>query len=182
MSSTALLVIDVQRSAFDGVFFPPIDRPEDLVSNARLLVDAAHHSGTPVIFVQHCEGVGQPFEVGMPHWEFHDKLTQIAGDLIIRKYASSAFEKTDLNAKLRALGVRDLVVCGLQSEHCVTNTSKSALTLGYNVRVASDGHSTWPSKGQTSKAIVEGVNSELQSLGAVLESTARIATILHALA
>src|ERR1022692_2615092 len=142
MSSTALLVIDVQRSAFDGVFFPPIDRPEDLVSNARLLVDAAHHSGTPVIFVQHCEGVGQPFEVGMPHWEFHDKLTQIAGDLIIRKsqvgmphwefhdkltqiagdliirkYASSAFEKTDLNAKLRALGVRDLVVCGLQSEH-----------------------------------------------------------------
>jgi nicotinamidase-related amidase len=180
MSITALLVIDVQRIAFDGILFPPIDRPEDLVSNARLLVDAAHDSGTPVIFVQHCEGVGQPFEVGMPRWEFHDKITPIAGDLIIRKYASSAFENTDLDAKLRALGVRDLVVCGLQSELCVSNTSKSALTLGFNVRVVSDGHSTWPSNGQSSKAIVERVNSELQSLGAVLESTARIASILYA--
>jgi nicotinamidase-related amidase len=173
-------VIDIQRCAFDGVSFPPIDQPEDLVSNARALVDAARDSGTAVIFVQHCETTGRPFEVGTPQWEVHQELTPMAGDLIIRKYASSAFEGTDLDAKLRAFGVRDLVVCGLQSELCVSNTSKSALTLGYNVRVASDGHSTWPSKGQTSKAIVNVVNNELQSLGAVLESTARIVRILHA--
>ena len=179
MPSTALLVIDVQRSAFDGALIPPIDRPVELVGNARLLVDSARGSGTAVVFVQHCEGAGEPFEVGTPHWEFHDALTPAAGELVIRKHASSAFEGTDLDERLRALGVTDLVVCGLQSEHCVSNTSKSALARGYGVRVASDGHSTWPSDGRTPKAIVEAVNSELESLGAVLEPAQAIAGSLR---
>ena len=179
MTSTALLVIDIQQSAFNGVFCPPIDRPEDLVRNARLLVDAARVSGTPVIFVQHCESAGQPFEVGTLHWEFHDQLTPEAADVVVRKYASSAFEHTDLAEKLRALGTTDLVICGLQSEFCVSNTSKSALTLGYRVSIANDAHSTWPSQGRTPQAIVQGVNSELKSLGAILESTAGIVRTLR---
>ena len=175
MRHTALLVIDIQKSAFNGVFCPPIDRAEILVANACLLVAAARVSETPVIFVQHCEGAGEPFEEGTPHWEFHEQLTPRAGDTVIKKYASSAFENTDLGEKLVALKVQDVVVCGLQSDFCVGNTSKSALALGYRVRIANDAHSTWPSNGQTPEAIVVDVNSDLQSRGAVLESTAEIA-------
>ena len=174
MTSAALFVIDIQQAAFNGVFCPPIDRAESLVVNARALVDAASDTGTPIIFIQHCEGKGEPFEVGTPHWEFHEQLTPRAGELVVKKYASSAFENTDLDAKLSALGARDLVVCGLQSDFCVSNTSKSALALGYGVRVASDAHSTWPSNGQTPEAIVGDVNNDLQSFGAVLKSTAEI--------
>jgi nicotinamidase-related amidase len=175
MSSVALLVIDIQQAAFDGVFVQPIDRAADLVANARTLIDAAHAAGQPVIFVQHCDAKGEPFEEGTPHWQFHEQLTPQAGDLVVKKHASSAFENTDLQAKLDALEARDVVVCGLQSDFCVSNTSKSALSLGYRVRVASDGHSTWDLDGETAKAISERVNGELQSLGAVLEPTARIA-------
>jgi nicotinamidase-related amidase len=181
MTPVALLVIDIQQAAFDGVFCPPIDRAADLVANAGSLVTAARAAGTPVIFVQHCEGKGEPFEEGTPHWQFHEQLTPQPGDLVVRKYASSAFENTDLQTKLDALGARELVVCGLQSDFCVSNTSKSALSLGYRVRIASDAHSTWDLDGETAAAISERVNAGLQTLGAVLDSTASIAQTLRRL-
>lgn len=170
----ALLVIDIQQAAFDGAFCPPIDRAADLVANACSLIAAARAGGQPVIFVQHCEK-GGPFEEGTPQWELHQHLSPRTGDVRVRKYTSSAFENTDLEAQLAALGARDLVFCGLQSDLCVSNTSKSALALGYRVRIASDGHSTWPSNGETARTITDRVNGELQSLGAVVDSTAGIA-------
>jgi nicotinamidase-related amidase len=176
MSSVALLVIDIQQAAFDGAFVAPIHRADDLVANARTLVDAAHAAGQPVIFVQHCDAKGEPFEEGTPHWQFHDQLTPQAGDIVVKKHASSAFENTDLKARLDALGATDLVVCGLQSDFCVSNTSKSALSLGYQVRIASDAHSTWDLDGEAAQAISERVNGELHSLGAVLEPTVQIAS------
>lgn len=175
MPTIALLVIDIQQAAFDGAFCPPIDRSSELVANARALIDAAHAAGEPVIFVQHCDAKGEPFEEGTPHWQFHEQLTPQDGDLVVKKHASSAFESTDLEAKLAALGARDLVVCGLQSDFCVSNTSRSALALGYRVRIASDGHSTWDLNGESAAAISERVNQELESLGAVLASTNTIA-------
>ena len=179
MPANALLVIDIQQAAFDGAFCPPIDRSTELVASARTLIDAAHAAGEPVIFVQHCDAKGEPFEEGTPHWQFHDQLTPQAGDLVVRKYASSAFENTDLEARLAALGARDLIVCGLQSDFCVSNTSKSALALGYRVRIASDGHSTWDLNGESAAAISERVNAELQSLGAIVDSTEHIARSLR---
>jgi nicotinamidase-related amidase len=176
---TALLVIDIQQAAFDGAFVQPIDRAGDLVANARTLVDAARAADRPVIFVQHCDAKGEPFEEGTPHWQFHEELTPEAGDLVVKKHASSAFENTDLKAKLDAIGATDLVVCGLQSDFCVSNTTKSALSLGYRVRIASDAHSTWDLNGETAGAISERVNGELQSLGAVLDSTSSLATNLR---
>jgi nicotinamidase-related amidase len=180
MTSAALLVIDIQRGAFDGARCPPIDRSAELVSNAVALVAAAREAEFPVIFIRHCDDPGQPFEEGTPHWEFHERLSPSPTDIVIKKYASSAFENTELGATLQDLEIADLVVCGLQSEFCVSNTSKAALALGYRVTVAQDGHSTWPSEGRASHVIVETVNEELRSLGAALASTASLAAKLRA--
>jgi nicotinamidase-related amidase len=180
MTSAALLVIDIQRAAFDGVRCPPIDRAAELVSNAVALVAAARDAEAPVIFIQHCDEPDQPFEEGTPQWELHESLSSGPSDIVIKKHASSAFENTALGATLQKLEIADLVVCGLQSEFCVSNTSKAALALGYRVAVAQDGHSTWPSAGRASHVIAETVNEELRSLGAVLGSTATLAAALRA--
>ena len=179
MSPAALLVIDLQRGAFDGVRCPPIDRPDELVGNAQSLIAAARDGAVPVVFIQHCEGAGHPFEEGSDHGEFHQQLTPQAGDLVVKKHASSAFENTDLRARLLALEVTDLVVCGLQSEFCVSNTSKAALELGYRVSVAQDGHGTWPSEGKRSEVIADAANNELRSRGAIVESTSHLAAKLR---
>ena len=180
MPNTALLVIDIQRGAFDGARCPAIDRATELIANAGALIAAARAAGTPVLFIQHCDEPGEAFEADTPHGEFHEALSPQPGDAVIRKRASSAFENTELAATLQQLGAQQLVLCGLQSEFCVSNTSKAALALGYGVRVAQDGHSTWPSRGRLSQDISDGVNVELQSLGAVLTSTADLAVALRA--
>ena len=179
MPKTALLVIDIQRGAFDGARCPVIDRAAELVANASALVAAARAAGSPVVFIQHLDEPGGAFEQDTPHGEFHADVAPRPGEAVIRKRASSAFENTELAATLHGLDAQQLVLCGLQSEFCVCNTSKAALALGYGVRLAADGHSTWPSGGRSSEAISAGVNAELHALGAVLASTASLAVSLR---
>jgi nicotinamidase-related amidase len=180
MSTTALLVIDIQRGAFDGVRCPPIDRPTELVANASSLITAARDAGSPVVFVQHCDEANTPFEEGTPHWELHEQLVPNEGETVMRKYASSSFENTNLGETLQQLAIKALILCGLQSEFCVRNTGNAALDLGYTVRIAQDGHSTWPSEGKSSEMISENVNKELAARGAILDSTAKLAAMLRA--
>jgi nicotinamidase-related amidase len=180
MPATALLVIDIQRGAFDGLRCPPIDRPAELVANALLLIAAARDAGSPVLFIQHCDEPNSPFEEGTTHGELHERLVPNATEAVIKKYASSSFENTNLGETLQRLAIQNLILCGLQSEFCVRNTGNAALDLGYTVRIAQDGHSTWPSEGKSSAAISENVNKELAARGAILDSTAKLAAMLRA--
>jgi nicotinamidase-related amidase len=180
MSTTALLVIDIQRGAFDGVRCPPIDRTTELVANAALLIAAARDAQSPVVFVQHCDEAGAPFEEGTPHWELHEQLVPNPGETVIKKYASSSFENTILGETLQRLKIKDVILCGLQSEFCVRNTGNAALDLGYTVRVAQDGHSTWPSDGKLSEVISDSVNKELAARGAIVVPTANLVAMLRA--
>src|ERR1700754_3486371 len=123
MQNTALLIIDIQRGAFDGVRCPPIDSPERLVANAGALLEAARAGGHAIVFVKHCDDPGQAFEDGTEHGELHGALVPVPGELVLKKYASSSFEGTDLDSQLKAKGVDELIVCGLQSEFCVSNTT-----------------------------------------------------------
>jgi nicotinamidase-related amidase len=179
MKDTALLVIDIQRGAFDAQRCPPIDRAAELVERANALIDAARASGTPIVFVQHASEPGDPFEAGSVHAELHDSFGPRPDERVVQKWESSAFDGTDLQAHLQGLGVKQVVVCGLQSEFCVSNTSRSALALGYLVQLAADGHSTWPSDGRTSQAISDAVNQALQAAGAVLQPTAALAAAIE---
>jgi nicotinamidase-related amidase len=178
MTQTALLVIDLQRGAFDSVRCPPVDRAPALIHHAVALVDAARLAGVPVVFVQHCQAdAGAPFEEGTTHGQLHEALRPQSGDTVLKKIQSSAFDGTDLADRLQALAAGELVVCGLQSEFCVSNTTRSALALGLGVLVAEDAHSTWPSNGLSAEAIAANVNRDLRAAGATLRSTREL--ILH---
>ena len=178
MSHTALLIIDIQRGAFDGVRCPPLASPERLVRHAGQLLQAAREGGHQVVFVRHCEEAGGPFEDGTPHGELHESLVPAAGEVVLKKQQSSSFEGTDLDEQLKARHITELVLCGLQSEFCISNTARSALGLGYRVQVASDGHGTWPSEGRSADEISAEVNRQLAEAGAHLATTAELAATL----
>ena len=177
---TALLVIDLQRGAFDGVRCTPIDAPDALIDGASALIEAARAGHVPVVFIQHC-GVeaGGAFEEGSPHWDLHAALVPAADELVMRKYASSSFEQTDLDRRLRARNVGQLVLCGLQSEFCVSNTAHAALALGYRVQVAGDAHSTWPSDASTAATIRDAANAALARAGATVLPVDRLVGALR---
>lgn len=131
------------------------------------------------VFIQHCEDAGEVFEEGSSHGELHESLVPQPNDLVMRKYESSAFAGTDLASFLEGLQAKELVLCGLQSEFCVSNTAKSGLTKGFKVFIAQDGHRTWPSENELAIAISERVNQELEACGAQLRSTDNLIHSLH---
>lgn len=179
MQTTALLVIDIQRAAFDGQRCPPIDSPQRLIRSACTLIEAAREGSRPVFFVQHCDEPDQPFEEGTDHWQLHEQLMPAPSESVLKKYESSSFEGTDLDTQLKARSITEVVLCGLQSEFCVSNTARSAIELGYAVRIAQDGHSTWPSDGRTAAEIEDEVNAQLAQAGAVLATTEDLALALR---
>ncbi|NKI97074.1 cysteine hydrolase family protein [Rhizobacter sp. SG703] len=173
----ALLVIDLQTGAFDGVKCDPIDAGDRLLDRAAELLDAARAAGLPVLHVQHGEPQGVLVK-GTPQWQLHPAVAALPGEACVEKQAWSAFENTALDALLRESGVRRLLVCGLQSEVCVTHTSQAALTLGYEVTLASDAHGTWPDATSSADEIIARQNTALAALGAQLQGTREIVALL----
>jgi nicotinamidase-related amidase len=173
----ALLVIDLQAGAFDGAKCDPIDSGERLLRHAAQLIAAARSAGLPVLHVQHGEPTGVLVH-GTPQWEIHPDVAPLPGEARVAKQAFSAFENTGLDALLRGTGIDQLLVCGLQSEVCVTHTSQSALALGYDVILASDSHGTWPDATAGAEEIIARQNEALAAQGVRLLSTREIVSQL----
>jgi len=170
-NSTALLVIDVQMGAFDGVRCDAMPGADHMLEKVGQLIDAVRGSSVELIYVQHCAPKGQVYEEGSAHWLFHPDIAPTDSDFILMKRHSSSFEDTELDDKLKSLNIDSIIVCGLQSEHCVSNTALSALSLGYQVTVAHDAHGTFPDAGLSAEQIIERQNRRLLEKGAVIKSS-----------
>lgn len=176
--SIALLVIDLQRCAFDGELSPAIHGAEDLLASASSLIAAARTAGAPVIFVQHCGTPDQLYAEGTERWVIHPSLAPEPTDLVVQKRQSSAFDGTELQRLLEGKQIDTVITCGAQSEFCVANTSLAALGLGFTVYVAEDAHSTWSTEACHASAIIERQNSRLSEHGAHVEPTTKLVELL----
>lgn len=178
MNALALLVIDIQIGAFDGKLLPTIDMGGDLLSKTKTLVDAARKGDVPVIFIQHCAAKGLLVE-GTKAWPIHPSLAPRVGELVIEKRASSAFEDTNLADVLSNGRMEGVVLCGLQSEHCISNTAFDALNRGLRVYVCSDAHSTWQTEEATAMEIKAEQNEALSKRGATVLPTATVVSLFY---
>lgn len=96
------------------------------------------------MFVRHeSENLQSPLAEGSPGGEFKDFLTGTP-DLLVRKTVNSSFYGTpDLNVWLRAEGIREVVVCGITTNHCCETTARMAGNLGYETYLAIDATHTF---------------------------------------
>lgn len=136
--TTALLIIDMQQAlcAGDEAAFGI----GAVLGAINGLGRAARAAGAPVVLVQH-EDDGA-LQVDTDGWQLAQGLHTAGGDLRLRKTACDSFHATGLHALLQERAVGHLVVCGLQSDFCVDATVRRALSLGYDVTLAADAHST----------------------------------------
>jgi nicotinamidase-related amidase len=156
---TALLLIDVQANMFDPAHEVAGSGP--LLERLRGLLERARDAGAPVVFVRNAGGEGDPDVPGTPGWEIHSELEPADGELVLDKTTCDTFETTHLDDELEARGITRVVIAGLQSDYCIRETTLGALELGYDVTLASDGHSTYDGKGRKARAITAAVNEEL---------------------
>jgi nicotinamidase-related amidase len=139
--TTALVIIDVQQGMF-GVPGFDVHDGEGTVDRIAALLARARAQGTPVFFVQHDGGPGDPLAAGAPGFAFHAKLAPRPGEDVTVKRKGSAFNGTDFDARLRAGGIDTVVICGMQSEYCVDSAVRGAVERGYRVVLVADGHTT----------------------------------------
>jgi nicotinamidase-related amidase len=137
MSTTALLVIDVQSALVASA-----DRGADVVAVIRRLLARARAAGTNVIYLQHSQVSYEPMMKGAAGWHIHADVAPTSDELVIEKTASDGFHETDLQGELDRRGIERLIICGLQTEFCVDATCRAAFSRGFEVVLASDGHST----------------------------------------
>lgn len=138
MTTTALLVIDVQKG-FDDDYWGPRDNP-GAEANIKTLLDAWAAAGQPIVLVRH-DSVkpGSPLRPGQSGNEFKPELDDVRPDLMFTKKVNSAFHgEVDLDGWLRARGISDVVVAGIQTNFCCETTARVGGNLGYAMTFALD--------------------------------------------
>ena len=174
------MVIDMQSCAFDGKHAPPIDSGEALLGAVSRLVERARERALPVIYTQHCASQGLLFREGSEGWRIHPRIAPQASDTIVYKTQSSAFDDTRLGDVLGAKRIDTVIVCGIQSEYCVSATTLAALEQGLTAYVASDGHGTLPTDDADARSIIERQNRSLSEAGVLVRTTEDLVALLHA--
>jgi nicotinamidase-related amidase len=139
---------------------------ETAVPNTRRLLDGFRAAGRPVVFTRHgplladgsdmiarrrrrdvesIASTGTPalWHRGTFEHEVIAALEPAAGELVIDKNTSSAFNSTGFEWLLRNLEVETLVLAGTATDMCVETTARDAADRGFNVIVAEDATATY---------------------------------------
>jgi ureidoacrylate peracid hydrolase len=157
----ALIVIDMQNGFCDAEGFMNKIGLDYTTSAAaagpiKSLLEASREAGIPVFFTRYAlnadySDAGLLIDLfpaikdagGMIRdtWDADviDALQPLPGEVVIDKTRYSAFYDTDLEARLRALGVDTLIVCGVTTNICVESTVRDAFFRDIRVVVPSDG-------------------------------------------
>jgi nicotinamidase-related amidase len=76
--------------------------------------------------------------VGEPSGAIEDRVAPRPGEVVLTKSSSGPLASTNLDQVLRNLGIRSVVVCGLTTAVCVSQTARELADLGFQVVVAED--------------------------------------------
>ncbi len=168
----ALLVIDVQAGNFEES--ASVHGSSDLLAKISRLIARARTAGVPVVYVQHCGPEGAIDRHGTPGWEIHPAVAPIEGDTVVQKSHPDAFQDTNLQRELESRGVKKLIITGMQTEYCVDTTCRRAYSLGYDVTLVKDAHSTWDTDHLTAPQIIAHHNDVLGGWFAELKEASEI--------
>lgn len=163
MPKKALLVIDVQEGIVRG---PGMHDADGVMNRIHALQESARKAGAPVLFMQHDGPAGHRVEKGTPGWKIHPAVAPASGETVLNKEASDSFFHTFLQQELKQLGVSEVVVAGCMTQYCVDTTCRRAVTLGFDVILAADAHTTADEGGLSAQQIIKHHNTLLNGFGA----------------
>ncbi len=155
MVKTAMIVVDVQRDFCAGGALAASNTPS-LLAPLQECTDAARRSGVTIIFTQDWHPANHSsFRVSGGKWPVHcvadtpgaelmPPLSAVPGDIIIRKGTAidgegySAFDSTQLEARLRELKIGRVSIAGIATEFCVRATALDANRSGLETILLTD--------------------------------------------
>lgn len=123
--NTAGLIIDFQER-----LFPVMWEKEQLLKNCTTLVKGLNELGLPLVITQqYTKGLGETLgeiKEAVPDFEF------------IEKRAFSCCDEPSVLEKLNLLGVRNIIICGIEAHVCVLQTAIDLKENGFHPVVVMD--------------------------------------------
>ncbi len=96
-------------------------------------------------------------QVSDPSWQIEESVAPQPGEFVVNKTSSGPLNSTRLDQTLHNLGVNSLVVAGLTTDVCVTQTARETADRGFRVIVAEDACTTLSEEMHTSALVAFGL-------------------------
>jgi nicotinamidase-related amidase len=143
MAEKALVIIDIQNDYFPGGKME-LEGADAAAAKAFAVLKKFRAEKMPVIHVRHLSTrPGATFFLpGTTGAEIHQAVKPQAGEAVIEKNFPNSFRATALEEKLKAAGVKELVVAGMMTHMCVDASVRQAADLGYKVTLVGDACAT----------------------------------------
>ncbi|MFE5541423.1 isochorismatase family protein [Streptomyces sp. NPDC056519] len=130
--TSALILIDLMPRIIALPLAP--HSGDEVLARCRTLAGSFRASGRPVVMVR----VERPHVAEQPPGsEFAEGLVE-EGDIVVVKRTVGAFHGTDLDERLRRLGVNTVVLAGLVTTMGVESTARAASDHGYDLEFVAD--------------------------------------------
>lgn len=153
LSSSALLVMDMQNFFLDASSHAYIPAAQALVPNVRSLIELYRAHDRAIIFTRHAVAEGEDAGImarwwrdtvreGTPHSEVIDALSPKGDEHVLRKTRYSAFYGTELERILRDGDVSSIVLTGVMTDLCCESTARDAFLRDFEVYLVIDGMAT----------------------------------------
>ncbi len=159
--SSAVLVIDVQQGLCEGA--GGAHDSDAVIARINSVTAKARAALVPVFFVQHESDQGL-LAHGTPAWQLARGLHVESEDQRVRKTTPDSFLHTELLARLSAMDVRELVICGMHTEFCVDTTTRRALSLGFPVVLVADAHTSAGNAALSAPQVIAHHNATLTNI------------------
>lgn len=142
--SEVLLVIDMQNGLSDTVDYASV------LTKISARIEQYHAAKRPVVFMQHTD---DELVYGSAAWQLTPQLPRQAVDRVILKTHSDSFFETGLADYLRRLQVKQVEVCGLQTEYCVDTAIRVGHFCGFQMMMVRGNSTTYDANGLTAAQI-----------------------------
>lgn len=138
--NVALILIDLQKAIDDPRWASEGPRNNlGAEDNVARLLRHWREAGRPILHIRHdSREPNSTYRPGQPGNEFKPEAMPLPGETVIAKQTNSAFIGTDLETRLRARSIGDLIVAGVITNNSVEATVRMAGNLGFNVHLAED--------------------------------------------
>jgi nicotinamidase-related amidase len=180
--SQTALIVDVQRAFDEWEAAGKRRNNPDAVARIADLLDAFRRQRAPIFHIRH-EGTrpDSSFRPDGTGFRVKDEARERDGEPVIVKRVNSAFIGTDLESRLRAAGIKSVVICGATTNHCVETTTRMAGNLGFETRLVRDATWTFDRVGPDGDAhSAEAIHT--MTLSNLNGEFARIVTVAEAIA
>lgn len=140
LGESVLVMVDCQNTYTTGAM--TLSGIEAAMAEAARVLEKARATGTPIIHVMHDSGPGSAYDIRAEIGQIHTSVAPREDEATVVKRLPNAFAGTDLQARLEAIGRKNLILAGFMTHMCINSTARGGFSLGYRSTVVGDATAT----------------------------------------